>query len=49
MYNFQMDVTNPATVQLLKEHGIAMIPTDNTNTVTSAFQSGRQIVLSGKL
>ncbi|XP_053684830.1 serine/threonine-protein phosphatase 6 regulatory ankyrin repeat subunit A [Sabethes cyaneus] len=35
------------TLQMLKEHGIAMIPSDDSGSlITSAIQSGRKIVLS---
>ncbi|XP_058062794.1 ankyrin repeat and KH domain-containing protein mask-like [Anopheles bellator] len=35
------------TLQMLKEHGIALIPSDDTGSlITSAIQSGRKIVLS---
>ncbi|XP_055607067.1 uncharacterized protein LOC129754856 [Uranotaenia lowii] len=36
------------TIQMLKEHGIAMIPSDDSasSLITSAIQSGRKIVLS---
>lgn len=36
------------TLQMLKEHGIAMIPSDDSGSslITSAIQSGRKVVLS---
>ncbi|ETN67996.1 ga binding protein beta chain (transcription factor e4tf1-47) [Anopheles darlingi] len=36
-----------STLQMLKQHGIALIPSDDTGSlITSAIQSGRKIVLS---
>uniref|UniRef100_A0A182JKA0 Uncharacterized protein n=1 Tax=Anopheles atroparvus TaxID=41427 RepID=A0A182JKA0_ANOAO len=36
-----------STLQMLKEHGIALMPSDDTGSlITSAIQSGRKIVLS---
>ncbi|CAB3237890.1 unnamed protein product [Arctia plantaginis] len=40
-----------AAAQLLRKHGITLLPTDDTSTVLNALQSGRTVVLSdaGKL
>lgn len=48
--NTEQDPKNldSSTLQMLKEHGIAMIPSDDSGSslITSAIQSGRKIVLS---
>lgn len=48
----ELNSVNASTLALLKEHGIAMQEdTEDTDLITSALQSGRQLVLSdaGKL
>lgn len=55
MYSVSVSVTkkiDPPGLQILKDHGIAMLPDDTDNSmINSALQSGRKLILSdaGKL
>lgn len=55
MYSVSVSVTkkiDPPGLQILKDHGIAMLPDDtDSSMINSALQSGRKLILSdaGKL